>query len=136
MTDHTWLIITISAVFLLLLLGLMVAIGLLIYLISEMKKTASALEDSIRKFEERLNPVLTEAEHGFRSVRRIADDVGSITGTARNLAEASNDIIINLRALSRLISDLQEGVSLRFLGMRTGVKTALSVLMQQVKQRR
>lgn len=134
--DHTWLIITISAAFFLLTLCLMATIGLLIYIMFEMKKASSTLEISLRRTEERLNPLLVETEQCLRSVRRIADDAGAVADAARNLAEASNDIIINLRALSSLINDLREGASLRVLGIKTGVKTALNVLIHQVKQRR
>jgi hypothetical protein len=135
MTDHAWLII-ITTGFFLLAMGLIVVIGLLIYSIVEMRKMAGALHTTIRSAEELLNPVLLEAEQCLRGVRKIADDVSAVTGTARDIAEASNEILINMKAFSGLIKDLREGVSLRVLGIRKGVRTALNVLINQMKERR
>ncbi len=136
MTDHTWLIIIISAGFFILALGIFTAIGLLIYAILEMKKAAAALNSSLKSTEERLNPLLLETEQFLRSVRRITDDVGAVTDAARNIAESGNDIVINLKALSGLLNDIGEGMSLKAFGVKAGVKTAINVLINQLKERR
>ena len=136
MGDHTWLIIMISVGFFILALGIFTAIGLLVYAIFEMRKTAAALNSSLRSTEERLNPVLLEAEQFLKSVRRITDDAGAVTYAARNIAEAGNDVIVNLKVLSGLINDIGEGLSLKAFGVKAGVKTAINVLINQLKERR
>lgn len=136
MTDHTWLIIMTSAVFFILALGIFTVIGLLIYAIFEMRKAVAALNSSLKSTEERLNPVILETERFLRSVRRISDDVGAVTYAARNISEAGNEVVINLKALSSLLNDIGEGLSLRAFGLKAGVKTAINVLLNQLKERR
>ena len=136
MVDHTWLIIMISAGFFILVLCSFTAIGLLVYAIFEMRKAAAALNSSIKSTEERLNPVIFETEQFLKSVRRITDDVGAVTDAARNIAEAGSDVVINLKALSSLLNDIGEGLSLKALGLKAGVKTAINVLIHQLKERR
>jgi uncharacterized protein YoxC len=136
MVDYTWLIILISVGFFILVLGIFTAIGFLIYSIFEIRKAAATLTSSLKSTEERLSPVLVETEQLLRSARRITDDVGAVTDAARNLAETSSDILVNLKALSGLLSDLGEGLSLRAFGVKTGVKTALNVLINHLKERR
>jgi uncharacterized protein YoxC len=125
-----------SAVFFILALGIFTVIGLLIYAIFEMRKAVAALNSSLKSTEERLNPVILETERFLRSVRRISDDVGAVTYAARNISEAGNEVVINLKALSSLLNDIGEGLSLRAFGLKAGVKTAINVLLNQLKERR
>ncbi|HXW69175.1 MAG TPA: DUF948 domain-containing protein [Dissulfurispiraceae bacterium] len=136
MADHTWLIIMISTVSCILALGILTAIGLLIYAIFEIRKAVAALNSSLKVTEERLNPVILQTEQLLRSVRRVADDVGAVTYTARSIAEAGSDLVINLKALSSLLNDIGEGLSLKAFGVKAGVKTAINVLINQLKERR
>ena len=136
MADHTWLIIITSAVFFILALGIITVICLLIYAIFEMRKAVAALNSSLKSTEERLNPVILETEQFLKSVRRITDDVGAVTDAARNIAEAGSDVVINLKVLSSLLNNLGEGLSLKAFGLRAGVKTAMNVLINQLKERR
>lgn len=137
MTDHLWMaIILVSACFFILVICILTAIAFLIYTVLEIKKTAAELNNTLKDTEVRLTPLINETEQCLASIRRIADDAGAVTSTARNLAEAGNDIAINLKALSSLIRELGEEVSLRAFGIRTGFKTALKVLIDQIKVRR
>jgi uncharacterized protein YoxC len=136
MTDHTWLITLISAGFFILALCIVTALGLLIYAIFEMRKAVAALNCSLKSTEERLNPFVLETEQLLRGIRRITDDIGVVTDTARNLAEAGNDVVINLKALSSLLNNIGEGLSLKAFGVKAGVKTAMNVLINQLKERR
>jgi len=101
-----------------------------------MRKAVAALNSSLKSTEERLNPVILETEQFLKSVRRITDDVGAVTDAARNIAEAGSDVVINLKVLSSLLNNLGEGLSLKAFGLRAGVKTAMNVLINQLKERR
>ncbi|MBF0558890.1 MAG: DUF948 domain-containing protein [Nitrospirae bacterium] len=137
MADHMWwAIILVSVCFFILLLGILSAIGVLIYTVFEIRKAAAALNATLKSTEERLNPVLVETEQFLRSVRKITDDVGAATDAARNIAESGNEIVSNLKAISGLLNALGEGLSLRAFGIKAGVKTALDVLIDQIKNRR
>ena len=136
MGDHTWLIIMTSAIFFILALGIITVICLLIYAIFEMRKAAVALNISLKNTEERLNPFILEAEQFLSSVRRVTDDVGAVTGAAHNIAEAGNDLAINLNALNNLVNALSGGLSLKVFGLKAGAKAAINVFMNQLKERR
>ncbi len=136
MVDHTWLIIMTSAVFFILILGMFTVIGLHIYAIFELRKAVASFNSSLKSAEERLNPVILETERFLRSVRRITDDVGVVTDAGRDIAEVGRDLAINLKTLSCLLNGIGEGLSLRAFGVKAGVKTAIDVLISQLKERR
>lgn len=137
MADHMWwTIILVSVCFIILLLGILSAIGVLIYTIFEIRKAASALNSTLKSTEERLNPVLAETERFLRSMRKVSDDVGATTEAARGIAEAGKEIAGDLKALSSLLNGLGEGLSLKVFGIKAGVRTALDVLIDQLKGRR
>ena len=137
MTDHLWLaVILVSACSFILVICILIAIGFLIYTILEIKRAAAELNVSLKNTEERLSPLIHEAEQLMSSVRGITDNIGAVTSTARNLAEAGNDIAVNLRALSSLVNEFGEGLSLRAFGLKAGFRTALDVLIDQIKARR
>jgi hypothetical protein len=62
----------------------------------------------------------------------VSDDVGEVTENVRNFSGAMYDIAANVRALSAIVSELREGVSLRVLGIKSGIKTALNVLIKEL----
>lgn len=136
MGDHTWLIIMSSAIFFILALGIITVICLLIYAIFEMRKAAVALNLSLKNTEERLNPFILEAEQFLRSVRKVTDDVGAVTDSAHNIAEAGNDLVINLKALNSLVNGISGGLSLKVYGLKAGAKAAINAFMNQLKERR
>jgi len=136
MADHTWLIVVISAGFFILSLCIIATLCLLIYAIFETRKAVVALNSSLKSTQERLNPIVNEAEQLLRGVRRITDDAGAVTCMARNIAEAGSEVVINLKAFSSLINDVGEGLSLKAFGLKAGVTTAINVLINQLKERR
>ncbi len=136
MTDHTLLLIFMGVGLFILVLGIFTAIALLIYAVFEMKRMTATFNSSMKYAEEQLSPVLLEAGQFLRSVRKITDDAGAVTYAVRNVAEASNDVVINLKALSIILKGFGDGLSLRACGVKTGVKTAFNVLINQMKERR
>lgn len=135
MVDNSWLII-LSIGFFLLSIGIIVAIGFLIYLFIEIRRITARLNEFMRNTEERIMPALSEAEQTLRSFRKISDDIGTVTQNVRGLSDVTYEILANLNALSRLVNDFGEGVSLRASGIKVGVRTAFNFLINQIKERR
>ncbi|MBF0506595.1 MAG: hypothetical protein HQL09_07150 [Nitrospirae bacterium] len=136
MVDHTWLTMMMGVILLVLVLGILTSIALLIFALVEMKKMSALISHAISYYEKRLDPLLGETEKLVRSMGRIADDAGAVTCAARNVAEAGSDVLINLKALSIILNGLAEGLSLKACGVKAGMKTALGVLINQMKERR
>ncbi|MEW5745670.1 MAG: DUF948 domain-containing protein [Nitrospirota bacterium] len=135
MESNSWLIILSVGVFILV-LGIVVAIGFLVYAIMEIRRLAMTVNEFVKTTEERLTPVLLETELSLRSVRKITDDVGVVTDNVRDLSDAMKEVSLNVRALSTVVGNVGEGVSLRAAGVKAGVRTALGVLINQIRERR
>lgn len=122
--------------FIMLTLGVLAALGVLIYAVMEIRRLAVTLNEFIKSTEEKLYPVLEETELSLRSFRKISDDAGRVTENIRNLSDAAQDIVTNVRALSSVVNYVGEGASVRISGVKAGLKTALGVLIRQIRERR
>ncbi|MDI6728664.1 MAG: DUF948 domain-containing protein [Thermodesulfovibrionales bacterium] len=131
MDSQSWILI-LSVGFFIMTLGFIAAIGFLIYASLEIRKAAQTFKEFLKNTEERINPVLEETEQTLKSLRKVSDDVATVTENARNFSGALYEIVDNLRALSSIVHDVREGVSLRVLGVKAGVKTALNVLIKEL----
>ena len=135
MTERVWLVI-LSIGFLISAAGILVAIGMLSRAIMDIRRLAATINEFVKNTEERLTPVLIETEQTLKSFRKISDDVGTVTESVRGLSDVVYEIAVNLKTVSNLVNSFGEGVSLRASGIREGVKTALNVLIRQIKERR
>lgn len=135
MTERVWLVI-LSIGFLISAAGILVAIGMLSRAIMDIRRLAATINEFVKNTEERLTPVLIETEQTLKSFRKISDDVGTVTESVRGLSDVVYEIVVNLKTVSNLVNSFGEGVSLRASGIREGVKTALNVLIRQIKERR
>lgn len=135
MDNRLWVVI-LSIGFFIMLIGFLAAIGFLIYASVEIRRAANTLKEFLKNAEERINPVLEEAEQTLKSIRKVSDDMGTATENVRNFSGAMHEIVDNVRTLSGIVSDLREGLSLRVLGVKAGIKTALNVLIKELGERR
>ncbi|MCL5061925.1 MAG: DUF948 domain-containing protein [Nitrospiraceae bacterium] len=135
MDNQSWVVI-LSMGFFIMIVGFLAAIGFLIYASVEIRRAANTFKEFLKNAEERLNPVIEEAEQTLKSLRKVSDDVGTATENVRNFSGAMHEIVDNVRVLSGIVSDLREGLSLRVLGVKAGIKTALNVLIKQFKEGR
>ncbi|WP_333652154.1 DUF948 domain-containing protein [Dissulfurispira sp.] len=131
MNSQSWILIM-SVGFFIMTLGFIAAIGFLIYASLEIRRAAQTFKEFLKNTEERINPVLEETEQTLKSLRKVSDDVGTVTENARNFSGALYEIVDNLRALSSIVHDVREGMSLRVLGVKAGIKTALNVLIKEL----
>lgn len=134
MNIQSWDIFIIVGIFIML-LGFLIVVGFLIYAFNELKKITVALREFLKNTEERLTPLLEEAEQSLKSFRNVSNDIGIVTENARHFTGAIYEIAANLRVFSALIDDLREGVSLRALGVRAGIKAALGVLIKEIMKK-
>lgn len=135
MVDNTWLVILSISLFIIV-TGVLAAVGILIYAIVEIKRLSSTVNEFLKRAEEKLNPLIYEAEQSLRSCRKISDDFGAVTENVHSLSDAAYEITANIKALSGIVNDFREGISLRTSGIKAGVKTAFNVLISQLKERR
>ncbi|MGO9612187.1 MAG: DUF948 domain-containing protein [Dissulfurispiraceae bacterium] len=135
MINQAWLII-LSVSFFVMTLTFVAVIFFLVIASIEMKKAAVSLRDFLKSMEERLAPVIDSSQQTLGSIKKVGDDLGTVTQNVREVSEALIEISSTIRALSCLINELQGGLSLRVAGVRAGIKTAMDVLMSKKKEGR
>lgn len=138
MDSQSWLIF-LSMGYFIISLAILITAGVLVYFLMELKKAAAAFQEtlknvdnSIKNIEENMKPVLEDAGKTLKSIRNVSEDVEAVTGNIRHFSEAMHDTAANLKAISGIMSNLKDSVSLRTTGLQVGVKTALSVLAKEL----
>ena len=126
----------ITAAFFVMVMAVVAGLGFLIYCIIQIRKMAVTVSDFCRETDAKLTPLLEETEKTLRSVRVITDDVGAITGNVREVSDAVCDVAVHIRSVGDLIGDAREQLSLRALGIKAGVQTALGLLLKNAGDRR
>lgn len=135
MINQAWLII-LSVSFFIMTLTFVAVIFFLVMASIEIKKAAVSLRDFLKCMEEKLAPLINSSQQTIGSIKKVGDDLGTVTENVRNVSEALVEISSTIRALSCLINELQGGLSLRVAGVRAGIKTAMDVLMSKNKEGR
>jgi hypothetical protein len=105
--------------------------GFLIYFAIQIRHIAVTVNDFCRHTNEKLSPVLEETEKTLKSVRFLVNDINAITANAREVSDAVCEVAVNIRAISSLVTDVRERVSLKALGIKAGVQAALGMLLKK-----
>jgi uncharacterized protein YoxC len=119
--------------FLIVIITFVAALFFLIFSTIQIKKMAVTLDEFVRTTDQRLKPVLEETEKTLKSIRQVSEDIAAVSGSVREVSGAVSDVAANVQAISMLIGDLKDQVSLRALGIKAGVQTALGVLLKHQK---
>lgn len=135
MINQSWLAL-VSIGFLLIVLIFIIAIGFLIYALMELRKIGANLKEFLKITEERMLPVLSQAQETLHSIKKVSDDVGVVSENAKILSDAATDVVVNLKVMSMLVKDLREGLIIRTSGIKAGFREAYEVLIKQLKERR
>lgn len=130
------MLIFISLGFFILVIGILAAIGFLIYTIMEIRRLAVSMEDFLKRTEEHTIPVLMETEQTLRSLRKISDDVGSVTEDVKDISSAAQELAVSLRALGLLANAVGLGASTRVSGVKAGIRAALFTVINEIRARR
>jgi uncharacterized protein YoxC len=118
------------------LIGFLVALIFIIYAAIELKRAASSLSNFLKVTEDRMTPVLEEAELSLRNIKKISDDIGKITDNVKDVTIALNETAKNIRDISNIVEDIKRGASLRIMGLKAGIKTAINVLIQEISSKK
>lgn len=133
--NQSWLVF-ISIGFFIMMIAFLGGVAFLIYASLEIRRAAASLSEFLKRTDENLKPVMHEAEQTLRSLRDVTDDVGVVTDNIRRLSGALYETADNIRAVSNVVNEFRDGMSLRVSAIKTGVRVALGVLINEIKQRR
>lgn len=113
-------------------IGFLIVVGFIVYASIEMRKAAITFNGFLIRTEERMKPVLEEAEQSLKSIRNVSDDMKTVTENVKNFAGEMNEITTNLKVINNIANELKEGASLRVLGIKAGIRAALNVLIKEM----
>jgi uncharacterized protein YoxC len=130
------LLIFLSFGFFIMVLGILAAVGFLVYAIMEIRRVAVVLEEFLKRTEANTSPVLAETEQTMRSIRKISDDVGSVTDNVKDISDAARELAVNLRALGFLANAAGSGVTTMVSGVKAGITAAFFTMIKEIKERR
>jgi uncharacterized protein YoxC len=129
------LVIIISIVSAIGIIVFLTAVVFIVYAAIELRKAAATLNSFLKMAEDKMAPVLEEAEQSLKNIKKISDDVATVTASVKTISFALSDTAQNIRNLSNIVEEVRKGVSLRVLGLKTGIKTALNVLIQEISKK-
>jgi uncharacterized protein YoxC len=134
MESNSWLII-LSICFFIMTLTFVAVIVFILFAAIELRKASVSLRQFLARTEEKMQPVLEQAELALASLRRVSEDVKGVSGNVRNVSDSVNEFAGNIRAANALLGEIQNALTIRASGLRAGLSTALAVFMGQSRGR-
>lgn len=118
--------------FALMTIAFLIVVCFLVYVLLELRKSARALTDFLRRTEDSLKPALDELRQTLKSMRKVTDDVNSVTEDIRLISGSARDIGQNFKKVSALLNEVSSDAVIKVSGLRVGIRTALEVLIKNL----
>jgi predicted PurR-regulated permease PerM len=112
--------------------AVLAAVGFLISVLIELRKTAKSLIDFLRNQEDLLNTTLSELQQTLKSLRDVSNDVNEIMVDAKSFSNAVSNIGDNIKHASNLIENTRSLAFIKASGLRVGIKTAFTFLLKNL----
>lgn len=119
-----------------LILACIAGVAVLIWVLLGVRRLVDDAGLFVKNLDDKVKPLLDEANTAVKNINRISDDVGTVTSSARDLSDAVSVIVKNVVAVSNLVEEIKSAIPLRVAGVRAGAKAALAVLISQIRDRR
>jgi len=116
----------------LIIVAVLVAIGFLISVLIELRKTARSLRDFLRTQEDSLNTTLDELQQILKSLRSISNGVNEVTTDAKSFSKAVSGIGNNIQHASNILGDKTLLALIKASGLKVGIRTALAFLLNNL----
>lgn len=109
-----------------------VAIGFLVPLLLELRRSAERLTSVLTITEESLTPMLHDLRNTIRHLDRVAGDMGHVTSDVREVTGSVRRVGTNLALLSGIGSALGSGFGARAAGLKAGIGTGVLYLVRNL----
>lgn len=123
---------TVEIILLIMAVVLAVGMGFLISTLIELRRVTGLAGRFLSRTDDSLDGALNEIGETARSVRRVADDINSVTGSAREFSSAVADSAEDVSKMLDNLRHLTSRTSGRYLGLKAGIKAALEVLINNL----
>lgn len=122
--DNIWLWLITAAI--------LVSTGFLISVLIELRKAARSLRNFLKTQEDSLNTTLSELQQTLKSLRNFSNGANEITANAKSFSNAMSNIGDNIKHASNLVENTKSLALIKASGLRVGIKTALTVLLNNL----
>lgn len=123
--------------FLIAIVGILIVLaGALIFLIVDLRRSSIVMRTFVRNTEENLSPALEELELTLRSIRRITEDIGSVTAEVRDISETLSNFSDDLRKMYGIVSGLELNVKANVSGLKAGIREGFLALLNNALYRK
>ncbi len=102
-----------------------IIIGLLVFVLIELKKTVNMIKPSLEEFEKTM-----------KNLRKITDDVNSVTENIKAVSSGASNFVNDIRKMLDLLNDISSDTVVKLLGFKVGLRTALDVLLNNLIHRK
>jgi methyl-accepting chemotaxis protein len=111
---------------------LAVAVGFIIPVMLEFKRTSSQMGSFLKNTEESLNSSLKNLDEAMRSVKELADNVNDVTRNAKSFSSSLADTAHSVRSVGKQL----EGSVSKVTALRVGLRTAFDVFVKHLITRK
>jgi uncharacterized protein YoxC len=113
-------------------IAFLVAVGFLIFVLLELRRSASALTEFLKTTENTIKPTMEELQQTLKSIRKVTDDINEITEDTKQITGITREIGQNLKRVSGLFEEISSEAVIKVSGLRVGIRTALEVLLKNL----
>jgi len=108
----------------------------LVYII-EMRRTGIAARALMKNTAEEFIPALSELRNMLENIRKITDDISAVTRDVKEVVGSVADLERTARnTIVRYRNNLEEEANIHAAGIRAGITSGVSSLMDNVKERK
>jgi len=130
------LVILLSIGYFLATLSLIAAVIFLIVVVVELRRGINAFKEFLISTKIKLEPVLDEAHESIKGVRSCIDNVNEVTEKTRLLSETVEKFILIVSEFISTFDKVKSAVSLKRSALKTAIRVAASVFIENLKKRR
>jgi len=130
------LIILLSIGYFLATLSLIAAVIFLIVVVVELRRGINAFKEFLISTKIKLEPAIDDAHASIKGIRSSIDNVNEVTEKIRLLSETVEKFILIVSEFISTFDKVKSAVSLKRSALKTAIRVAASVFIENLKKRR
>ncbi|WP_028844103.1 hypothetical protein [Thermodesulfovibrio thiophilus] len=130
------LVILLSIGYFLATLSLIAAVIFLIVVVVELRRGINAFKEFLISTKIKLEPAIDDAHASIKGIRSSIDNVNEVTEKIRLLSETVEKFILIVSEFISTFDKVKSAVSLKRSALKTAIRVAASVFIENLKKRR
>ena len=109
-----------------------VAVGVFVFVMVELRATSKALRDFIRTTDSSLKPTVEELQQVIKTMKHATDNVADVSEDVRVFSGSVKSIGENLKHVSDLVESATSSTVIEVSSLRAGIRAAKEVLIRKL----